>query len=235
MPPTASSASIARARPRSWSMTDANGSRLGQEVRPLWRVAVYVPGGRAAYPSTVLMTVVPARVAGVEGDRPRLAARPRQVARPGGAGGGPHRRGDRGLPGRRRAGHRRARLRHRDHPAGGQDRGAREHLRGPRQGPGVRRRRHRHDRRPQRSRGRGGRRAPIPRSWRPTCWPRPSTTRWRARCCSRRRRSSSTRSRARSNVSSSTLPRREIARSALAAHGALVLTASLEEAVAVAE
>ena len=51
--------------PRSWSMTDDNGSLLGQEVRPLERVAVYVPGGRAAYPSTVLMTVVPARVAGV--------------------------------------------------------------------------------------------------------------------------------------------------------------------------
>ena len=47
-------------------MADANGSRLGQEVRPLGRVAVYVPGGRAAYPSTVLMTVVPARVAGVK-------------------------------------------------------------------------------------------------------------------------------------------------------------------------
>jgi histidinol dehydrogenase len=44
---------------------DDNGSRLGQEVRPLDRVAVYVPGGRAAYPSTVLMTVVPAVVAGV--------------------------------------------------------------------------------------------------------------------------------------------------------------------------
>jgi histidinol dehydrogenase len=52
--------------PKSWTMTDANGSRLGQEVRPLERVAVYVPGGRAAYPSTVLMTVVPARVAGVK-------------------------------------------------------------------------------------------------------------------------------------------------------------------------
>ncbi len=51
--------------PRSWRMRDAHGSRLGQEVRPLDRVAVYVPGGRAAYPSTVLMTVVPARVAGV--------------------------------------------------------------------------------------------------------------------------------------------------------------------------
>jgi histidinol dehydrogenase len=51
--------------PRSWHMQDAFGSRLGQEVRPLDRVAVYVPGGRAAYPSTVLMTVIPARVAGV--------------------------------------------------------------------------------------------------------------------------------------------------------------------------
>lgn len=51
--------------PRSWRSEDANGSRLGQEIRPLDRVAVYVPGGRAAYPSTVLMTVVPARVAGV--------------------------------------------------------------------------------------------------------------------------------------------------------------------------
>jgi histidinol dehydrogenase len=51
--------------PRSWRMKDGHGSRLGQEVRPLDRVAVYVPGGRAAYPSTVLMTVVPARVAGV--------------------------------------------------------------------------------------------------------------------------------------------------------------------------
>jgi len=52
--------------PHSWRMTDALGSRLGQEVRPLDRVAVYVPGGRAAYPSTVLMTAIPARVAGVK-------------------------------------------------------------------------------------------------------------------------------------------------------------------------
>ena len=51
--------------PRSWRMKDDNGSHLGQQVRPLDRVAVYVPGGRAAYPSTVLMTVVPAVVAGV--------------------------------------------------------------------------------------------------------------------------------------------------------------------------
>ncbi len=53
------------AMPKPWSITDACGSRLGQEVRPLERVGIYVPGGRAAYPSTVLMTAVPARVAGV--------------------------------------------------------------------------------------------------------------------------------------------------------------------------
>ena len=44
---------------------DGLGNRLGQRVVPLDRVGVYVPGGKAAYPSTVLMTVVPARVAGV--------------------------------------------------------------------------------------------------------------------------------------------------------------------------
>ena len=55
----------AAAMPKSWRITDEHGSVLGQEIRPLDRVGVYVPGGRAAYPSTVLMTVVPARVAGV--------------------------------------------------------------------------------------------------------------------------------------------------------------------------
>ena len=55
----------AAAAPKSWRMTDEHGSVLGQEVRPLDRVGVYVPGGRAAYPSTVLMAAVPARVAGV--------------------------------------------------------------------------------------------------------------------------------------------------------------------------
>jgi histidinol dehydrogenase len=55
----------AAAMPRSWRITDEHGSVLGQEVRPLGRVGIYIPGGRAAYPSTVLMTAVPARVAGV--------------------------------------------------------------------------------------------------------------------------------------------------------------------------
>jgi histidinol dehydrogenase len=55
----------AAALPKSWRITDEHGSVLGQEIRPLERVGVYIPGGRAAYPSTVLMTALPARVAGV--------------------------------------------------------------------------------------------------------------------------------------------------------------------------
>jgi histidinol dehydrogenase len=49
----------------SWEIVDEYGNGLGSRVTPLDRVGVYVPGGQAAYPSTVLMTVVPARVAGV--------------------------------------------------------------------------------------------------------------------------------------------------------------------------
>jgi histidinol dehydrogenase len=56
----------AAAMPKSWRLTDEHGSSLGQEVRPLDRVGIYIPGGRATYPSTVLMTAVPARVAGVK-------------------------------------------------------------------------------------------------------------------------------------------------------------------------
>jgi histidinol dehydrogenase len=48
-----------------WTFTDADGSVLGQRITALDRVGLYVPGGQAAYPSTVLMTAIPARVAGV--------------------------------------------------------------------------------------------------------------------------------------------------------------------------
>lgn len=50
---------------QSWSYTEPDGTRLGQRVTPLDRVGMYVPGGKAAYPSTVLMNAIPARVAGV--------------------------------------------------------------------------------------------------------------------------------------------------------------------------
>jgi histidinol dehydrogenase len=53
-------------RPQSWHMLEAHGGWLGQLVRPLARVGIYAPGGRARYPSTVIMNAVPARVAGVD-------------------------------------------------------------------------------------------------------------------------------------------------------------------------
>ncbi len=52
--------------PQSWFVTHEGGVFLGQKVTPIRRVGVYVPGGRARYPSSVLMNVVPAIVAGVE-------------------------------------------------------------------------------------------------------------------------------------------------------------------------
>ncbi len=55
-----------RANGQSWSYRDEHGTLLGQKVTPLDRVGVYVPGGKAAYPSSVLMNVVPAQVAGVQ-------------------------------------------------------------------------------------------------------------------------------------------------------------------------
>jgi histidinol dehydrogenase len=53
-------------RRSSWWNMEASGSVLGQLIRPLDRVGIYVPGGRAAYPSSVLMNAIPAKVAGVE-------------------------------------------------------------------------------------------------------------------------------------------------------------------------
>ena len=50
---------------RSWQYTEADGTILGQKVTPLDRVGLYVPGGKAAYPSSVLMNAIPAKVAGV--------------------------------------------------------------------------------------------------------------------------------------------------------------------------
>ncbi len=49
----------------SWSYTEANGTLLGQKITPLDKVGLYVPGGKAAYPSSVLMNAIPAKVAGV--------------------------------------------------------------------------------------------------------------------------------------------------------------------------
>ena len=48
-----------------WSVADEEGVELGQRILPLARVGIYAPGGLACYPSTVLMTAIPARIAGV--------------------------------------------------------------------------------------------------------------------------------------------------------------------------
>ena len=55
-----------RQRESTWTFTEPDGTVLGQRIRPLASVGVYVPGGLAAYPSSVLMNVIPAQVAGVE-------------------------------------------------------------------------------------------------------------------------------------------------------------------------
>ena len=51
---------------KSWSYTEDDGTLLGQQITPLDRVGLYVPGGKATYPSSVLMNAIPAKVAGVE-------------------------------------------------------------------------------------------------------------------------------------------------------------------------
>ncbi|QIL81492.1 histidinol dehydrogenase [Diaphorobacter sp. HDW4A] len=55
-----------KANGESWSYRDEDGTLLGQKVTPLDRVGIYVPGGKAAYPSSVLMNAIPAQVAGVQ-------------------------------------------------------------------------------------------------------------------------------------------------------------------------
>ena len=52
-------------RQNSWFNSEENGTLLGQKITPMARVGVYVPGGKAVYPSSVLMNVMPAKVAGV--------------------------------------------------------------------------------------------------------------------------------------------------------------------------
>ena len=54
-----------RQRQEGWSVADEEGVELGQRILPLSRVGIYAPGGLACYPSTVLMTAIPARIAGV--------------------------------------------------------------------------------------------------------------------------------------------------------------------------
>jgi len=93
----------ARQRPADARFTDPAGVELGWRWRPLASVGIYVPGGRAAYPSTVLMNAIPARVAGVE--RIAMASPPADWSPPSSP--PPRRPRNRDLAHRRRPGHRR--------------------------------------------------------------------------------------------------------------------------------
>ena len=64
-PPTRVRRYHERQKAGGFTITEADGSELGQRVTPLDRVGIYVPGGKAAYPSSVLMNALPAHVAGV--------------------------------------------------------------------------------------------------------------------------------------------------------------------------
>ena len=133
-----------RQRQESWHYVDEHGSVLGQKVTPLDRVGVYVPGGKASYPSSVLMNTLPARVAGVaeitmavpapSGElNPLVLAAARvagvdEVLTIGGA-----------------QASRRARVRNPGDSRGGQDCRTRQSIRRRREASRVRRGRHRHD------------------------------------------------------------------------------------------
>ena len=126
----------ARQKRESFVMTEREGVVLGQRIIPLARVGIYVPGGTAAYPSTVLMNAIPARIAGVGGDHYGDAAGAGRGGEPPHPGCSQNRRRDPDLQGGRRQRGRRWPARHRDHPSGGQDRGPRKRLRGGGQAPG---------------------------------------------------------------------------------------------------
>ena len=64
-----------------WTYTEDNGTLLGQKITPLDRVGLYVPGGKAAYPSSVLMNAIPAKVAGV-GELIMVVPTPKGVTNP---------------------------------------------------------------------------------------------------------------------------------------------------------
>ena len=170
-----------RQMPQDDRYTDALGVELGSRwTRGRMRSASTCPAARRAIPVSVLMNAVPAKVAGV----PRIVMvvpTPDGELNPLVLAAARSRRRRRDLPRRRRAGRRRAGLRHGDHRAGGQDRRARQRLCRRRQAPGVRHGRHRHDRRAVRGAGHRRRATTIRTGSPPTCWPRPSTTRRRSR------------------------------------------------------
>jgi histidinol dehydrogenase len=131
---------------KSWDFTDADGTRLGQQVSALERVGLYVPGGKAAYPSSVLMNAVPAKVAGVR-ELVMVSPNPNPLVLAAAALAGVDR--VLGIGGAQAIGA----LAYGTKSIPRQDRRARQRLRRRGQAPGVRRGRHRHGRRPLRDPG----------------------------------------------------------------------------------
>ena len=133
----------------SWVSQEADGVILGQLARPIRSAGVYVPGGKACYPSSVLMNVIPAKVAGVEqlvmcspGSRRHVESLYPDSCRPC--------RSERDLQDRRSAGNRSHGVRHRNSSQGGQNRRTGEHLCGHRKTICLRTGGYRHDRRSER-------------------------------------------------------------------------------------
>ena len=122
-PPAPSRTSTAARSTQSWFTAQEGGVFLGQKVTPLARVGIYVPGGRARYPSSVLMNAIPGGRRGRRRDRDGRTACSGRQREPLHARRGRRGRRDRDLQGRRRTGGRRSRLRHRHHPACRQGRG----------------------------------------------------------------------------------------------------------------
>jgi histidinol dehydrogenase len=145
-----------KASGESWSYRDEDGTLLGQKVTPLDRVGIYVPGGKAAYPSSVLMNAIPAHVAGV-GEIIMVVPTPRGENATRWCWPPPTWPASPRLHHRRRAGRGRAGLRHGHRAQGRQDHRPGQRLRGQRQAARVRHRGHRHDRRPERNPGAGRR------------------------------------------------------------------------------
>ena len=136
----------------SWVSQEADGVILGQLARPIRSAGVYVPGGKACYPSSVLMNVIPAKVAGVE-QLVMCSPVPGGTTEPVHPCCRRHRGGHRDLQDRRRAGDRGHGIRHRDDPEGRQDRGTGQYLRGHGQTVRFRPGGHRHDRGAERDTG----------------------------------------------------------------------------------
>lgn len=102
----------------SFIISEKNGIVMGQKILPIERVGLYVPGGTAAYPSTVLMDAIPAKLAGLLRDRHGDASRAARACESGDSCGGQGRGHRQDLQNRRRAGDSGARIRNRERARG---------------------------------------------------------------------------------------------------------------------